>query len=310
MKTIALDACPSCAGTGSDPVMVGSHELRRCSACGLTFASEYADPDAIYVEGYLTGATHFGPPNTLDAEFQRFLLYAGHLRMERAERVTGAGGSILDVGCGTGDVLKAAAERGWRAVGVEPVEESADAAVARGLEVHCAMLQDSGLPEGSFDLVTAYHVLEHMADSTGFLRLISRWAKPGGHVLVEVPNFRSVHRVAGGEAWIGLRPLEHIGHYTPKTLRATMARAGLEPVAVNTMGFLWDEQTVGEVATDLGIERGKRLVRKLLARQGEARGKEAAVPNAIGWPLFRAVERAYDLAKVGQVVYGIARVPG
>src|SRR3546814_2758683 len=146
--------------------------------------------------------------------------------MERAERVAGKGGSILDVGCGTGDVLVAAAERGWRAVGVEPVPESADIAVERGLDVHCALLQESGLPEASFDLVTAYHVVEHMADSTGFLRLIARWAKPGGHVLVEVPNWGSVHRRAGGDAWIGLRPLEHIGHYDPRTLRDTMARAG------------------------------------------------------------------------------------
>src|SRR3546814_11968537 len=92
-----------------------------------------------------------------------------------------------------------------------------------------------------------------MADSTGFLRLIARWAKPGGHVLVEVPNWGSVHRRAGGDAWIGLRPLEHIGHYDPRTLRDTMARAGLEPAEVPTTGFLWEEQPLDQGPAERGL---------------------------------------------------------
>jgi 2-polyprenyl-3-methyl-5-hydroxy-6-metoxy-1,4-benzoquinol methylase len=309
VKTIQLAGCPSCGAAESTTVHVGTHPLRRCDRCHLVFAFEYADPDEIYVEGYLTGASDFGPGNLLDPTYQRFLLYAGHLRMERAERVVGAPGTMLDVGCGTGDVVAAAAERGWTATGVEPVEQSAEAAVARGLDVHCAMLQDSGLPEGSFDLVTAYHVVEHMSDSSGFLKLISRWARPGGHVLVEVPNYRSVVRRSGGEAWIGLRPLEHIGHYTPRTLRSTMERAGLEKVRVATMGFLWDEQTYHEVLADLGLYRhSARLGR--LSQAGQRGDETIRVPRPAGWKVFHGLQRAYDAARVGPVVYAIGRVPG
>lgn len=308
MRTFSVAACPSCAHPGSSSVHVGSTELRRCTECGLTYAREYGDPASVYVDGYLTGATDFGPPNVLDPIFQQFLVYAGHRRMARAEAVVGGPGSMLDVGCGSGDVLVAATERGWRAVGAEPVPESADAAVARGLDVHCAMLQDTGLPEASFDLVTAYHVLEHMADGTGFLRLIARWARPGGHVLVEVPNWRSVHRRAGGEAWIGLRPLEHIGHYSPTTLRDTFERAGLEPIKVATMGFPWEGQTLREALTDVGLHRLTRRLR-VLSRKAQLRGKTVAVPNRAGWALLRALQRSYDAAKIGQVVYAIGRVP-
>ncbi|MGH9274865.1 MAG: class I SAM-dependent methyltransferase [Acidimicrobiales bacterium] len=308
MRTFSLVACPSCAHTGSTTVSVGSTTLCRCAGCGLIYAREYADPDSIYVDGYLTGATEFGPPDVLNPIFQEFLVYAGHQRMARAEAVVGGPGSMLDVGCGSGDVLVAATDRGWRAVGAEPVPESAEAAVARGLEVHCAMLQDSGVPEASFDLVTAYHVLEHMADSTGFLRLIARWARPGGHVLVEVPNWRSVHRRAGGEQWIGLRPLEHIGHYTPKTLRDTIARAGLEPVKVATMGFPWEAQTFREALSDVGLNRFAGRLRRL-SRQAPLRGDTLAVPNRAGWALVKGLLRAYDAAKIGQVVYAIGRVP-
>jgi len=308
VRTIPLATCPSCAHTGSETVTLGSTELRKCTGCGLIYAAEYADPDSIYVDGYLTGGSDFGPPNVLDPTFQQFLVYAGHRRLARAEAVVGDPGSLLDVGCGTGDVLVAATERGWHAVGAEPVAESAEAAVARGLEVHCALLQDSGVPEASFDLVTAFHVVEHMADSTSFLRLIARWARPGGYLLVEVPNWRSVHRRAGGEAWIGLRPLEHIGHYTPKTLRDTLVRAGLEPIKVATMGFPWEGQTFREALTDVGLNRLTRRLHRL-SRQADLRGETLAVPNKAGWALLRGLQRAYDAAKIGQVVYAISRVP-
>lgn len=289
-------------------VPIGSKELRKCTQCSLVYAPEYADPDTLYVDGYLTGATDFGPPNVLHPVFQQFLVYAGHLRLARAEAVVGGPGSMLDVGCGSGDVLVAATERGWSAVGAEPVAESAEAAVARGLDVRCALLQDTGLPEASFDLVTAYHVLEHMADGTGFLRLIARWARPGGHVLVEVPNWRSVHRRAGGEGWIGLRPLEHIAHYTPTTLRNTFVRAGLEPIKVATMGFPWEEQTFGEALSDVGLNRFAGRLRRL-SRQAPLRGDTVAVPNRAGWALVKGLLRSYDAAKIGQVVYAIGRVP-
>lgn len=306
--TLPVLACPSCGGSSSTELLVGSHPLRKCDGCDLVHASEYADPDSVYVDGYLTGATDFGPPNTLDPEFQRFLVHCGHRRMEVAERALPGRGRLLDVGCGTGDALVAANERGWEAVGVEPVTESAEACVSRGLDVHCAMLQDSGLPERSFDVVTAFHVLEHMSDAKGFLELISRWARPGGIVMVEVPNFASVDRRRRGEAWIGLRPLEHIGHYTPATLEGTLSRAGLEEPKVRSLGFLWSEETLRQAFTDLALGRPRRWHRPL-AVERERDGQPTLFPRPTTFRALRAVQSAYDVARAGPVIVGIGRVP-
>lgn len=294
MEVTRLTQCPSCHGTGVRPVDLDGHALRRCTACGLVYAPEYGDPSSIYVDGYFTGGTEFGL-DVQDPGFQRFLAHAAARRLDVIERAVGHRGSILDVGCGTGEVLAVGAERGWTVTGVEPIAESAEIARGRGLDVRNAMLEDSGLPQGSFDVVTAFHVIEHIPDGTAFLRSIARWAKPGGHVVIECPNYRSAHRVGHGGTWPNLRPLEHLAFYDTGTLATTLRRAGLEPVVVRTLGFLWAEQATHEMLGDLGLGRLHGVVTRLhpVAR----------------FQLLRAVERAYDVARVGQVVLAVAQTP-
>ncbi len=250
----------------------------------------------------LTGATDFGPPSLVHPDFQRFLNHAGHRRMAAIEEHAAAG-SFLDVGCGTGDVLVAARERGWTVVGAEPVEESAQIAAARGVEVRHARLEDAGLPESSFDVVGAFHVLEHMEDGRGFLQLMARWARPGGLVAVEVPNWGGFHRRRKGLDWPGLRPLEHVAHYDPRSLRAALVAAGLEPVAVRSLGFLWEEQTLFQALDDLARPGWHRVLRRFSTQDAEGR----PMANRRTFKALKATERAYDLRAHGQVLMGIGR---
>jgi SAM-dependent methyltransferase len=304
METHAIERCPGCGSSGATIIELDGHPLRRCTTCGLVHATEAADPADIYVDGYLTGATDFGPPSLVHPDFQRFLNHAGHRRMAAIEAHARVG-SLLDVGCGTGDVLVAAQERGWQVVGAEPVEESAAIAAARGVEVRHAMLQESGLAEDAFDVVTAFHVLEHMEDGRGFLELMARWARPGGLVAVEVPNWGGYHRRRKGAEWPGLRPLEHVAHYDPKSLRAALSAAGLEPVVVRSLGFLWPEQTLSQALDDLARPRWHRFLQRFSTPDAEGR----PVASRGAFAALRATERAYDVRALGQVLLGIGRRP-
>ena len=309
LKVHETTQCPACGGEGWQAFRLGEHELRRCASCELVYAPKYADPSDLYVEGYLFGGTDFGI-DVAHPVFQAYLADVAAKRMQMIEKANGGRGSFLDVGCGSGEVLAVAAERGWQAVGVEPVEQSAKHAVeVRGLDVRAALLEESGLPEKSYDVVGAFHVVEHMSDATAFLRLITRWAKPGGLVVIELPNWRSMIRRNGGEGWRHLRPLEHIAHYTPATLSATLSRAGLTPIVVRTPTFLSDTQALDHQLNDLGLGAPGRLTR-LLGRSGEYKGQPRTMSRpSVAAPL-RALEYAYDRAGVGEVVFAIARVPG
>lgn len=307
MRTHTLDSCPGCGtGTSTAVELDPDHELRRCSSCGLVYAPLYADPSEIYVDGYLDGDTDFGLDIT-EPRFQAFLDFAAGKRLDVIESVRPGPGALLDVGCGSGEVLAAAQRRGWRVAGAEPVESSAVTARDRGLDVRTAMLEESGLAERAWDVVTAFHVLEHLPDAPTFLRTVARWAKPGGIVVVEVPNWASHHRERHGARWPNLRPLEHVAHYDVSTLRAVFLRAGLEPVLVRTMGFLYPGQTLAEQLADLAHGRWWRTLAPLCHR--ETHGEESVrVPGPVVHRFLRTVQRAYDRRDRGQVVLAIGRI--
>lgn len=304
IRTLDVTSCPGCGATGSAPMRIGDHELRRCSECTLVHASSYGDPAEIYVAGYLKGETDFGL-DLFHPLFQEFLVHAGNRRVDVVEEVVARPGAWLDVGCGSGELLAVARDRGWRTVGVEPVSESAEIARGRGLDIRNAMLQDADVPEGAWDVVSAYHVLEHMADGKAFLELLGRWTRPGGHVVVEVPNWGSFDRENHGDRWPGLRPLEHIGHYDARSLEHAMRAAGLEPVLVRSLGFLWEKQTLDQQLADLARRRWGKVLGPLSRRHADGQ----RYPGALVRRVLLGAQHVYDRSDKGQVLVGVARTP-
>lgn len=306
VKTHALDSCPTCGARGREDFDFGDQRLCRCAQCRTVYAAEYGDPSEIYKDGYLFGETDFGI-DVRAPQFQAYLAQVCDRRARLLENITGGQGSLLDVGCGTGEFAEAAVKRGWRVQGVEPEATGAEMARNRGVDVRTATLEESGLPEGAYDVVTAFHVLEHVPDGRAFLRALARWARPGGHVVVEVPNFRSVVRRRTGAGWVHLRPLEHLIYLEPATLRGAFERAGLEPVAIRTPTWVTPPQSLDEALWDLAFPPIRWLVAPLGGGH-RSNGGQAAAPGRAGWPLIRAVEALYDRLRVGMVVLGVARV--
>jgi SAM-dependent methyltransferase len=131
------------------------------------------------------------------------------------------GARVLDFGCGTGTWLNSFQDHGWDTFGVEP---SSDAAFARHQRL-------STIPsEPQFDLVIAYHVLEHLPRPLDALRQLSRAMRPHAHCFVSVPRLDTlaVHR----QVDYCLHPRNHIVGFTEACLRGLLARASLGVVAV------------------------------------------------------------------------------
>jgi 2-polyprenyl-3-methyl-5-hydroxy-6-metoxy-1,4-benzoquinol methylase len=310
VKVFELPTCPACGSPSFRGFDLGNGSpLRRCENCETVSALDYANPSEVYVDGYMFGeAGPFGL-DVRDPLFQQYLIRVADRRIRMIERAAGVrGGALLDVGSGTGEVLLAATRRGWWAEGVEPERTAAAMARDRGLRVTIGKLEDSGLPERSFDVVSAFHVLEHIADSRSFLGTMARWARPGGFVAIEVPNFASVQRRRLGEQWSGLRPREHLVHFTPSTLKRTFRAAGLEPVLVRSPAYIGPPQSLDQALWDLVRPHGR--LRRLLAPLSRPHGAddETLYPTRPGWALLRLVEAAYDGAGVGAVVVCVGRV--
>ena len=107
-------------------------------------------------------------------------------------------------------------------------------------ELYVSARELAGL-EGRFDTVLAMHVLEHDDDALGLLRKIASFARPGGHVVIEVPNLDCVWAKPFGKYWDGWYLPYHRQHFTQQTLVRLMERGGLRvqsvhAVTVPTMG--------------------------------------------------------------------------
>jgi SAM-dependent methyltransferase len=135
-------------------------------------------------------------------------------------------GRYLDVGCGSGASLGVAQALGWQVAGIEM--DAAAAARARRFtgEVWAGDVLDAPFASGRFDLVTAFHVLEHVPDPVRVLRRMLEWLAPGGLLVIEVPNAGGLGARLFGRAWSGLELPRHLSHFTPATLARAVERAG------------------------------------------------------------------------------------
>lgn len=136
-------------------------------------------------------------------------------------------GRVLDIGCGSGGYLAFLASLGWDCYGVEPGPNSrAYARDALRLNVHSGPLDACGFEDGFFDLVTMWHVIEHLPNPPEVLREIHRILKPNGLLFLRTPNVEGLEaRVFRGN-WYGLDPPRHLYLFSPRTLRMLLEREG------------------------------------------------------------------------------------
>lgn len=217
--------------------------LSRCLDCG--FAATVQASDVAYAESYFVGDQ--GNGYDFDSAFSTALDEArfGN-ELDRIE-AQGLRGSVLDVGCATGQFLRIAQRRGWDVAGVELAEFARKLASDR-LGAPIAGSLDELAPGRTWDVVTLHHVLEHIEDPIGFLGQHVR-PRVGRHLLIEVPNFASLASRAHGARWRDLRPEQHLSHFTPQSLEQCVASAGFRVRRVYTLwGPLWSLRSSVETA--------------------------------------------------------------
>jgi SAM-dependent methyltransferase len=136
------------------------------------------------------------------------------------------GGRLLDVGCATGRFLQLMASVGWRVSGIELDPEAAATARTVTSDVLVGDPAEVTLPPAAFDLVTAFHVVEHLPDPARAVRNMLAWLAPGGLMVIEVPNVGGWGGTLFGRHWSGLDFPRHLIHFTPITMRALVERCG------------------------------------------------------------------------------------
>jgi SAM-dependent methyltransferase len=153
----------------------------------------------------------------------------GYHRTQPITRRTAEGerGSLLDVGCGTGNYMLLAESQGWRVVGIEMSEEAARIARSRGLEVCVGDVLEAPFPRERFDRVRCSHVLEHVTDPLLLLRHLRDVVNDTGVIEVTVPNRRSALSKIFRRFWYQLDLPRHLYHFAPTDIAALAKESGL-----------------------------------------------------------------------------------
>jgi SAM-dependent methyltransferase len=224
--------CPACGGglipwrsiPGGEPADVGEYELERCASCG----SAVTDGRPPAPEAYESGQYAQAPPRFAGpiAAFQRFVTRQPVRYLRRAGLQDGA--RVLDIGAGPGRLVEALTETGFQAAGIDPSRRSVALAHQAGRAVERRALFDHA--EAGLDAAVMWHVLEHLEDPPAALATVRAWLRPGGLLLIGVPNLASLQAEVAGEGWLHLDAPRHRTHFTADGLRRLLVRSGFEIV--------------------------------------------------------------------------------
>lgn len=143
-------------------------------------------------------------------------------------------GILLDIGCGTGDFLAAAKSSGWQVKGYEPNEKAQKIASQKGVELTNST---EDLKDNSVDVITMWHVLEHVPDVKAQITELKRLVQPGGTIIIAVPNYKSFDAHHYQNYWAAYDVPRHLWHFSKKSIQSLFAAQGLELVQVKPMWF-------------------------------------------------------------------------
>ena len=304
-------ACPACGGRlrfwrsvpASDPALgARDFELLRCEDCGTAVTTGGSGGDLHETGAYGGGAPRLS--RTVLPVLRRF-------DAQRLSLLGPSGGKLLDVGAGRGRFVLSARAAGWDAVGIEPSERGASAAAADGAPVQRTSVEDAAIAAGSVDAATVWHVLEHLDDPAAALARIATWLRPGGTLVVGVPNLDSWQARIGGARWYHLDVPRHRVHFTAAGVETLLLRAGFQPVRIEQR--LLEHNPFGMWQSIVNrLTRTPSYLYNLLKRNApllstDALVTVAALPLA---PLAAGLEAVAGRAGHGGTIAVVARRPG
>ena len=256
-----------------------SFDIHVCGRCG--FASTEPQPSPEVIGNYYASDAYVSHSDTRKGIVNK--LY--HLvRMKSVAdkagivaRLLPEGGELADIGCGTGYFLAACARRGWRIEGAEP--DDAARLLAEG-RIGKPVFRSSVEAERAgrrFDVVTLWHVFEHLHDPNASIAQLKRLLKPGGVLILALPDRLSADAIHYGEHWAAYDVPRHLSHFTPVSLRLLAEKHGFK--LEKTIPMKFDAYYVSMLSEGLKGAGGTRAFINGLIRGAQSNRKAARNGN-------------------------------
>jgi len=242
-----LNSCPFCEKNELLPYLEAKDytvsgeifKLTECKNCGLIFTNPRPDKNSI--GKYYESEDYISHTNSkqglLNSTYQLARKYSIQRKFSLLKKYAGAkpGSSLLDIGCGTGEFLASCKKKELKCIGIEP----SPAARALAKENHGLSVYDNSelaaIESDSFDMITMWHVLEHVHDLRPTIQTVKRLLKANGYYFIAVPNPESYDAKIFGAKWAAYDVPRHLFHFRPGTMKRIVEGAGLQFVTTLPM---------------------------------------------------------------------------
>lgn len=245
---ITYNACPVCASTNNrhflqvkDHAVTGQRfPVLHCGECGLRYTQDV--PDEASIGPYYRFDNYVSHNNTKQGLVNKLYHIARYFSLQSkfsllTKIVQKSTGKHLDYGAGTGAFVHTMLNRGWESVGVEP-DQLARSVAQRDFNIPLQSTSYlSEIENDSLDVVTLWHVLEHIHELHGTLKLLIEKIKLGGHLVIAVPNYTSKDAQHYGEFWAAYDVPRHLYHFSPDTIYYLADQYQLQVVQQKPMWF-------------------------------------------------------------------------
>ncbi len=171
---------------------------------------------------------------SVDKIYQTVKKYNLQKKVKLAQRYAQTKKTLLDVGAGTGDFLLYAKQKGWSVTGVEPNERAQQRALEKGLKLYPDL---ESLSEKKFDIITLWHVLEHLPNLDGQIQKLVSCLEEDGTLIIAVPNYKSYDAHYYKNFWAAYDVPRHLWHFSRTSIKKIFGKYKMKVVATQPMLF-------------------------------------------------------------------------
>jgi len=198
-------------------------------------------PNADSLGRYYKSESYISHSNTKRNTFEKAYHFVRSIMVKRKLRLLQKHhpkqGNLLDIGCGTGTFLEAALKANYTITGIEPNEKARAIANKKCNNQVYDQEKINQLPQHSFDVVTMWHVLEHIPNPEKHLETVKKLLKPQGVLFVAVPNFKSYDATFYKQFWAAYDVPRHLWHFSQMAIHKLAEKTNMKVVATQPMLF-------------------------------------------------------------------------
>lgn len=237
-----LDQCPVCESNKINPLITAedflvTHEkfqIYSCQHCDLRFTNPRPNDDQL--AGYYDSNEYISHSNESASLIGNLYKIARTFTLKRKRKLIeklSPNKRLLDVGCGTGHFIDYCQQHGWQVNGVEPNEI---ARVQAEDKTKIIIQQDlSEVIDTSYEVITLWHVLEHLPDLENIMNQLKSLLTPGGVLIIAVPNFDAYEAAVFKEYWAAYDVPRHLYHFNRNAIGQLVNKHGLKIVSTYPM---------------------------------------------------------------------------